>query len=110
MTLNQKRSLELANRILQNRLAATDLADADWQLLLLAAGLNNIQSHPFVAAKQVLINAAGRKGYFSNAGKIESTTSSPVAAREEVIAASQPAGREMILYTPAPIFAFTPMF
>ena len=66
MTRNQHRSIELARQLVLGTLNAEQLSDEDWNLLLLAAGLNNPRSLPPVVAHRVLNQAAGQNGYFSN--------------------------------------------
>jgi hypothetical protein len=66
MTANQKRVVQVAFDILRDEHAHQELSDADWQLLLLAAGFNNVCVRPQVAARRVLENAENHRGYFAS--------------------------------------------
>lgn len=65
MTSNQKRAVELAVQILRDGRPAAGLCDADWELLLLAAGLTHVSARPVVTARRALRNAASGHGYFA---------------------------------------------
>ena len=67
MSINQTRALELARGISRGALDADDLADRDWILLLLAAGLNNPWSLPLIVSARVLNRFNERIGYFADA-------------------------------------------
>jgi hypothetical protein len=64
MTSNQHHAVELARGIIERRIAPADLADCEWELLLLAAGVNGVQSPPTVVSYLVLQNARSADGYF----------------------------------------------
>lgn len=64
MTSNQTRAVLLAHDIANGRVAAGDLADQDWVLLILAAGLTCSAASPAVVSNRVLANAISRAGYF----------------------------------------------
>ena len=64
MTSNQTKAVLLARDIAQGRVAAGELSDDDWILLILAAGLNCTSVSPAVVSNRVLRNACARAGYF----------------------------------------------
>lgn len=70
MTVNQQRVVQIALKIFRNEHGCEELSDADWQLLLLAAGLNNVSVRPDVAARRVLENAETEQGYFASYASI----------------------------------------
>ena len=78
MTANQKRVVQMALDILRDEYMAQDLCDADWQLLLLAAGLNNVCVRPDVAARRVLENAESECGYFASLAPVYEDSHYPV--------------------------------
>lgn len=65
MTRNQQRATALARDICDGKTAASTLSDADWALLLLAAGLNACRSRPLLVGHLVLERAHRRVGYFA---------------------------------------------
>jgi hypothetical protein len=65
MTGNQAHAVELARGIIDGTVAARELSDMDWHLLLLAAGLNSHCSLPLLVAHRALRNAEAQAGYFS---------------------------------------------
>jgi hypothetical protein len=65
MTSNQRRAMKLADDIRRFGLAAGDVNDADWTLLLLAAGQNNCRALPQNVALRVLDQASRSVGYFA---------------------------------------------
>jgi len=65
MTKNQQRAVALAQRIIEDRETPLIVDDADWHLLLLAAGLNNCRVLPLTVAMRALQCAEGRTGYFA---------------------------------------------
>ena len=67
MTTNQWRAAVLAAEVCRGRVNAADLADADWDLLLLAADLNNPLSLPLLVCHRVLDRASRGVGYFEGA-------------------------------------------
>ena len=67
MTTNQQRAVALAEAIRRGWLEPATLLDEDWNLLLLAAGLNRCQSSPRLVASRVLDRSRRRVGYFAAA-------------------------------------------
>lgn len=67
MTSIQERAVRLAERVRHRELDPATLSDADWHLLLLAAGLNNQQSLPPIVCRRVLDHAGRQVGFFSPA-------------------------------------------
>ena len=66
MTANQFKAVSLARGILGGTVDAASLPDADWHLLLLAAGLNGRRRAPaMLVAEQVLLLAEHHDGYFA---------------------------------------------
>ena len=65
MTSNQQRAMKLADDIRRFGLSAGDVNDADWTLLLLAAGQNNCRALPQNVALRVLDQASRSVGYFA---------------------------------------------
>lgn len=70
MTTNQLRAIELARAILAGAELPSngpppELSDADWHLLLLAGGWNNVQAPAAKVARRVLELAGRRAGYFA---------------------------------------------
>jgi hypothetical protein len=66
MTRNQLRAIALAHEL---KLGATDpstIHDHDWNLLLLAAGLNKVSAPPRVIVKRVLDCANRQSDYFAD--------------------------------------------
>jgi hypothetical protein len=70
MTRNQQRAVQLADAILEHKIRASDVPDPEWQLLLLAAGLENSSSMPVLVAYLVRHNLAQKSGYFASAKSI----------------------------------------
>ena len=66
MSSNQSRAVTLAGQIIHGRLRAPELGDDDWNLLLLAAGVNSACAPPLVVSCKVLNNAQLRAGYFGD--------------------------------------------
>ena len=66
MTSNQRRAARLAATVRADGGRTADLTDADWDLLLLAAGLNRCWSLPLLVANRVLDHARRRVGYFAD--------------------------------------------
>jgi hypothetical protein len=64
MTKNQTRAVSLARALLEQRLHAVDLADADWHLLLMAADVYSPLSLPLVVAHRVVQHWSQKRGYF----------------------------------------------
>jgi hypothetical protein len=64
MTRNQQKAVELAQGIIDRKVVPIDLRDLEWQLLLLAAGLNSLSSLPLLVAHRVLQNSTSFAGYF----------------------------------------------
>ena len=67
MTSIQERAVRIADRVRHRELDPATLCDADWHLLLLAAGLNNQQSLPPIVCRRVLDRAARQVGFFAPA-------------------------------------------
>ena len=65
MTTVQQRVVRLACGICEGRLIPEDLQDADWQLLLEAAELNNPHSLPQIVSHRILRYAQQHRGYFA---------------------------------------------
>jgi hypothetical protein len=78
MTANQKHVVQIAFSILRDEHAYQELSDADWQLLLLTAGFNNVCVRPDVAARRVLDNAETERGYFASYATIHEEGRFPV--------------------------------
>jgi hypothetical protein len=64
MTRNQLYAIALAEDVGRGRADPDRLPDEDWQLLLLAAGVNNACARPSVVCDRVLERARGRRDYF----------------------------------------------
>ena len=64
MTRNQQRAVMLARHVSNGLHDPADLTDGDWNLLLLAADLNNTTSLPMLVCARVLNQAERRVGYF----------------------------------------------
>ena len=80
MTGNQKKVLSLATGILERRIAAGDLGDSDWHLLLLAAGVNNPVSVPLLVAHRVLDHFSRSIGYFADCVASAKAYQTPIAS------------------------------
>lgn len=65
MTHNQYRAIALAKAIRQDAVHPEDLPEADWHLLLLAAGTNKVFAAPLLVANRVMDNARHHVGYFA---------------------------------------------
>ena len=68
MTSNQKRAARLAAALRADAGRTADLTDADWDLLLLAAGLTGGGALRLLVANRVLDRARRRVGYFADPG------------------------------------------
>ena len=68
MTTNQERAIALAEGICAGTVDPLSVADEDWHLLLLAAGMNHCRSLPPTLCRRVLSRANQRVGYFQPAG------------------------------------------
>ena len=68
MTSNQRSALTLAAPLARGERDPESLDDAEWALLLLAAGLNQTQSPARTLACRVMELAARGDGYFAPAG------------------------------------------
>jgi hypothetical protein len=68
MTRNQARAYQLAKALAAHEVAAGELRDDDWALLLLAGDIRNPRSVPETVAHRVLSHYAQAKGYFSPRG------------------------------------------
>lgn len=66
MTRNQHRALALAAAMLEHELEPEQLSDQDWNLLLLAAGINAVSAKANEVARQVFLNARQRTGFFAD--------------------------------------------
>lgn len=64
VTTNQTRAVLLAREMSAGRASTTTISDNDWNLLLLAAGLNHAASSPLEVARRVLATAYAGTGYF----------------------------------------------
>jgi len=64
MTRNQLKAIKLAHEIDERLVSAGDLPEADWHLLLLAAGSNRALSSPRLIALRVIDHAERHQGYF----------------------------------------------
>ena len=64
-TCNQRRAAALARSVCEGTLRAADVSDADWALLLQAAGLHNANSMPLIVCHRVLDRAERGVGYFA---------------------------------------------
>jgi hypothetical protein len=65
MSRNQKYAVELAGGICRGEVEPSLISDADWSLLLLAAGLNNACAGPLAVAKGVISRFTEKVGYFA---------------------------------------------
>ena len=65
MTSNQLRAADLARALCAGRVSVADLTDRDWNLLLLAADLNNVCAVPAVVCRRVLERVGQGTGYFA---------------------------------------------
>lgn len=65
MTGDQGRTASLAQSVCDGRLRAEDVSDADWALLLRAAGLHNVHSLPLIVCHRVLNRVRRGIGYFA---------------------------------------------
>ena len=71
MSRNQKYAVELAGGICRGEVEPSLISDADWSLLLLAAGLNNACAGPLAVARGVISRFTAKVGYFAGyAGEI----------------------------------------
>ena len=68
MTRNQKLAVRLAAALSRGRTDPMALSDEQWNLLLLAAGINCPGANPDFVARRVLSDRAARSGYFAGAG------------------------------------------
>src|SRR5687767_4122601 len=66
MTTNQRQATDLARGIADGRVKPSELTDAHWSLLLLAAGMNRACWSPRTVSFLVLENANTETGYFSD--------------------------------------------
>ena len=70
MTRNQHRAVMLARHVSNGLHDPADLTDGDWNLLLLAADLNNATSLPMLVCARVLNQAERGVGYFSGPDRV----------------------------------------
>jgi len=75
MSRNQKHAVELAGGICRGEVEPSLLSDADWSLLLLAAGFNNPCAGPLAVARGVISRFTQKVGYF--AGRSERGVTTP---------------------------------
>ena len=69
MTRNQKLAVRLAAALSRGRTDPMALSDEQWNLLLLAAGVNCPGANPDFVARRVLSHRAAQSGYFAGAGR-----------------------------------------
>lgn len=77
MSRNQKHAIELAGGICRGEVEPSLISDADWSLLLLAAGLNNACAGPVAVARGVLSRFTEKVGYFAEAAEETSMSVGP---------------------------------
>ena len=65
MTSNQLRAITLAHEIQRGTADPSQLQEYDWNLLLLAAGLNKVSAPPRVIVTKVLDCARRQVAYFA---------------------------------------------
>ena len=65
MTCDQRRAASLAQSVCDGWLRADDVSEADWALLLRAAGLRNPHSLPLLVCHRVLDRVRRGVGYFA---------------------------------------------
>ena len=65
MTTNQSKAILLAHSLVSGTTHPAAVTDADWHLLLLAAGVNSMFTAPGAVALQVLECAKAGAGYFT---------------------------------------------
>ena len=68
MTTNQRRAIRLAQSVFDGRVAAGEIVDEDWVLLVMAAGLTHFKAPPGAISRKVLRDARERAGYFEASG------------------------------------------
>ena len=66
MNRNQKRAVTIARAIEVEGAESTSISESDWNLLLLAAEMNDIRAHPRILSHRVLERALRRLGYFAD--------------------------------------------
>jgi hypothetical protein len=65
VTTNQSKAILLAHALVSGATPPAAVPDADWHLLLLAAGVNSTFTPPGAVALQVLERAKAGAGYFT---------------------------------------------
>ena len=80
MTRNQERATAIAIDLWTGRLHDGDLADSDWALLLLAAGMNCIAAPAQLLSQMILDQVKARRGYF---GTDTSRTYRPIESADD---------------------------
>ena len=66
MTSNQKQALQLAEAVLNRHVEPSGLSDEQWQLLLLASGMNYCRSNAAAICTRTIDDFLKSEGYFSN--------------------------------------------
>jgi hypothetical protein len=65
MTRNQRRAIEIACALCAGHLSESTMSDCDWNLLLLAAEINDCRARPLLVCQRVLERAMQGLGYFA---------------------------------------------
>lgn len=85
MTRNQQRAVTLARQVSNGLHDPAQLTDGDWNLLLLAADLNNTTSLPMLVCARVLNQAERRVGYFSSPDRAGTLNADRAAADRPIV-------------------------
>ena len=67
MTRNQRHAIEIARALCAGLLSECTMSDGDWNLLLLAAEINDCRAKPPLVCQRVLERAMQGLGYFAGA-------------------------------------------
>jgi hypothetical protein len=65
MTRNQRHAVEIARAMRAGRMSESAISDRDWNLLLLAAEINDYRAKPLIVCWRVLERATKGLGYFA---------------------------------------------
>jgi hypothetical protein len=65
MASNQQRAIDLANDIVEGKRSAPELTEEEWNLILLASGLNDIRTLPLLVCHRIMTNKSMKTGFFS---------------------------------------------
>ena len=69
MTRNQRHAIEIARALCAGLLSECTMSDGDWNLLLLAAEINDCRARPPLVCQRVLERAMQGLGYFASTGR-----------------------------------------